>query len=315
VIYRPDAPPAAHRRHRPQLRSAFSPAHRTRDVLIAAIAFALAPFTVVMLLLPASNPAAAAPTAGGQVTASTGPDLSAPASNGLVVDGSPSPSASAAPGSPDPSASPQPPTGLTGYEWPLVGPQITLPYGPTPWGEYVVDGVKFHDGIDLATSCGDEVHAAHDGTVLAAGIDYDKYMGWIESLDPYYHLLDQKSWWHSLPLVVILDDGDGFRSIYAHESKLVVKPGETVKAGDLLGYEGATGNASGCHVHFGLFRTSETATFALDPAIVQKDLMPAHEIARVNPLLVLPFRCEIADMWALFPEKAKDCPVVPTTRP
>jgi murein DD-endopeptidase MepM/ murein hydrolase activator NlpD len=205
-----------------------------------------------------------------------------------------------------PSASPY--LGLTGYVWPLDNPVITLPFGPSDWGEFFVDGVRFHDGVDIASNCGDYVRAAHDGTVLAASRQYDDFMGWTSSLKPYYNLLDTKHWWNSLPIVIVLDDGDGYRSIYAHEYQVLVKPGQKVKAGQIIGYEGQTGNASGCHVHFGIFNPKETATFQLDPAVVSKDLMPAYEIARINPLLVLPFRCEFEEMRALRPAEALPCP-------
>src|SRR5450830_68981 len=47
---------------------------------------------------------------------------------------------------PGSSASPQPTLGLTGYVWPLIDAKITLPCGPTDWGEFFVDGQRFHDG-------------------------------------------------------------------------------------------------------------------------------------------------------------------------
>ena len=179
---------------------------------------------------------------------------------------------------------------LSGYRWPLARGRITLPFGPSPWGSRVVDGVAFHDGLDLATSCGDRVVAAHDGTVLAAGRRYDDAMGWVGDLTPYYRRLDAKQLWSTLPIVVIVDDGNGYRSIYAHFSRVVVKQGQTVRAGALLGHEGATGRASGCHLHYGLFSPFERAEFAIAPAVVERMRVPAAQIARVDPLLVLPAR-------------------------
>jgi murein DD-endopeptidase MepM/ murein hydrolase activator NlpD len=210
-----------------------------------------------------------------------------------------------------------PPSGpiLAGYVWPLDKALITLPFGPTSWGEYIVDGQLFHDGVDMATFCGDYVRAAHAGTVLAASRQYDEFIGWVGDLTPYHNLLDTKHWWNSLPITVVIDDGDGYRSIYAHESKVIVTPGQKVTAGQVIGYEGMTGNATGCHVHFGLFSPTETATFAMDPTIVKKDLVPAAEIARINPLLVLPFRCEVEEMRPLRPIEAASCPPLPTPTP
>jgi murein DD-endopeptidase MepM/ murein hydrolase activator NlpD len=178
--------------------------------------------------------------------------------------------------------------GLTGYRWPLARIRITLPFGPTAWGSRIVDGSNFHDGLDMATFCGDRVMAAHDGIVLAAGRHYDDVMGWLGDLGPYYVRLDAKKLWDTLPIVVVVDDGNGYRSIYAHFERTVVRPGQAVRAGQLLGYEGRTGRASGCHVHYGLFSTFETREFAMDPGVVKRMKVPRSEIARVDPLLVLP---------------------------
>jgi murein DD-endopeptidase MepM/ murein hydrolase activator NlpD len=180
--------------------------------------------------------------------------------------------------------------GLTGYRWPIAHPRITLPFGPTPWGEWFVDGQRFHDGIDLATFCGDRIVAAHDGTVLAAGRHFDDDLGWIGDLQPYYTRLDAKKLWTTLPIVVVIDDGNGYRSVYAHFEKITVKKGQTVRAGDLLGYEGRTGHATGCHLHYGLFSPYETASYTLDPAIVKRMKVPTTEIARVDPETVFPPR-------------------------
>jgi murein DD-endopeptidase MepM/ murein hydrolase activator NlpD len=182
---------------------------------------------------------------------------------------------------------------LTGYRWPLAHPRLTLPFGPTSWGSRMVNGQRFHDGVDLATFCGDHVMAAHDGVVLAAGRHYDAVMGWVGDLGPYLRRLDRMGIWMSLPNVVVTDDGNGYRSMYAHFSQIVVRKGQVVKAGQLLGYEGATGRASGCHVHYGLFSPLETATFAIRRDVAQRMKLPKTEIARVDPLLVLPPRAGI----------------------
>ena len=97
-----------------------------------------------------------------------------PSARPTVAAGAPGPGASARPPSvaaPGPSAAPTAPAlaTLTGYRWPLPRGRLTLPFGPSPWGSRIVDGEPFHDGIDLATFCGDRIVAAHAGTVLAAG--------------------------------------------------------------------------------------------------------------------------------------------------
>jgi murein DD-endopeptidase MepM/ murein hydrolase activator NlpD len=181
------------------------------------------------------------------------------------------------------------PAELTGYVWPLKRGRITLPFKDIPGGTRIRDGKLMHDGLDMATFCGDRVNAAHDGVVLAAGRHFDEFVGWIGDLGPYYRILDRKQLWDDLPLVVVIDDGNGYRSIYAHFSKVSVRAGDVVKAGHRIGFEGATGHASGCHVHYGLFSPLETDTFGVRKDILKRLRLPKLEIARIDPLLVLPF--------------------------
>jgi murein DD-endopeptidase MepM/ murein hydrolase activator NlpD len=190
---------------------------------------------------------------------------------------------------PSPSVAPTAPpvATLTGYRWPLPRGRLTLPFGPSPWGSRIVDGEPFHDGVDLATFCGDRIVSAHAGTVLAAGRKYDRFMGWVGDVQPYLDRLEKKRLWSTLPIVVVIDDGNGYRSIYAHFGKLAVKKGAVVKAGQLLGYEGRTGRASGCHLHYGLFSPAEVATFGIDPTVVKRMKLPDRQIARIDPMLVL----------------------------
>jgi murein DD-endopeptidase MepM/ murein hydrolase activator NlpD len=189
---------------------------------------------------------------------------------------------------PTPVPTPPPVESLTGYVSPLPRGRLTLPFGPSRWGSRIVDGQQFHDGIDLATFCGDRIVAAHAGTVLAAGRKFDQHMGWVGDLQPYLDRLEDKQLWMTLPIVVVIDDGNGYRSVYAHFRETVVKRGDVVEAGDLLGYEGQTGRASGCHLHYGLFSPLEMATFGIDPDVVKRMKVPDAQIARVDPLLVLP---------------------------
>jgi murein DD-endopeptidase MepM/ murein hydrolase activator NlpD len=154
------------------------------------------------------------------------PAVGADGGRGTLLTPPPFPPETAAP-----AATPLPLADLTGYRWPLPRGRLTLPFGPSPWGSRLVKGQPFHDGIDLATVCGDRIVAAHDGSVLAAGRHYDDAIGWVGDLSPYYRRLDAKQLWSTLPIVVIIDDGNGYRSIYAHFSKVVVKVGQLVRAG------------------------------------------------------------------------------------
>ena len=179
---------------------------------------------------------------------------------------------------------------LSGYRWPLAHGRITQPFGASAGGTLVVHGQLFHDGLDIATFCGDHVVAAHDGLVIAAGRKVDPWMGWIGSLAPSVKHRDARHTWNTLPIIIVIDDGNGYRSVYAHFNQVVVHVGDRVRAGQFIGYEGATGFATGCHVHYGLFNPLETARMELSPAVAKRTKLPPYEIARIDPLLVLPAR-------------------------
>jgi murein DD-endopeptidase MepM/ murein hydrolase activator NlpD len=180
-----------------------------------------------------------------------------------------------------------PPETLTGYRWPLTHARLTQAFGPSSGGSFIVDRRAFHDGLDIASFCGDHVVAAHDGIVIAAGRT-DRGIGWVGDIAAYHARLTEKQAWGSLAVIVVVDDGNGYRSIYVHLRRVVVKVGQSVHAGDFLGTEGATGNARGCHLHYGLFSPDEVALFQTDPEIVRRTLTPAAVIARIDPLLALP---------------------------
>ncbi len=85
---------------------------------------------------------------------------------------------------------PPPLSGLSGYRWPLPRGRLTQLFGETVFASRVVNGKPFHDGIDLATFCGDRIVAAHDGVVLAASRYFDDTVGWLGDLTRYYKRLD-----------------------------------------------------------------------------------------------------------------------------
>jgi murein DD-endopeptidase MepM/ murein hydrolase activator NlpD len=213
-----------------------------------------------------------------------------------------------------PGRRPAAPSSLTGYVWPLAHGRITLPFKAIPGGTRLKDGRLWHDGVDVASFCGDRVHAAHDGVVLATGRHFDDTIGWVGDLSRYYALLDRKQMWKDLPLVVVIDDGNGYRSIYAHFGKVVVRTGDIVKAGQLIGYEGMSGHASGCHVHYGLFSPRETKTFGVRPDLIRKLRLPLLEIARIDPLSVLPGG-EEALQTRTVPQPLKAAPPTKATAP
>ena len=208
-------------------------------------------------------------------------------------------------GSASASASPQPtfnplaksipahsvdPGQLTGYIWPVNHALITTRFAPRPptaGGFVVIDGVSYHDGVDLATHCGDKVRAAHDGTVLYAGRDYDPYLGYQGDAEPIYARLQRLGRTNEQAIVVVIDDGNGYRAEYVHLSQADAQAGAVVKAGDVIGLEGETGFASGCHLHYTLIRmdgpwqpvVARLLPFGYPPLVRE----------RINPLDVLPW--------------------------
>jgi murein DD-endopeptidase MepM/ murein hydrolase activator NlpD len=99
------------------------------------------------------------------------------------------------------------------FAWPLSG-LITQRYGP------------WHRAIDISAPFGTRVKASEAGYVVFAGWSNDGYG---------YH--------------IIIDHGHGFQTLYAHLSKMLVKAGQSVTQGMVIGNEGSTGNSTGPHLH------------------------------------------------------------------
>lgn len=188
------------------------------------------------------------------------------------------------------------PEQLTGYVWPLRNSWITSRFGSRGFGGFVViDGEEAHDGLDLWTGCYGKVRAAHDGTVLYAGRNFDVYLGYEGDAARVYARLEQKGTVKSLPYVVVIDDGNGYRSIYVHLDSYQVEQGEDVKAGDVIGREGNTGYSTGCHLHYGLIRM-DGGWQQVVPSLVEKYEYPPLVRERVDPLRVLPWNDEYAPL-------------------
>lgn len=88
-----------------------------------------------------------------------------------------------------------------------------------------------HHGADFASDKGAEIFAAADGTVSYAGNGYGT------GGDDY-------------GLCIAVDHGDGILTLYAHNSRNLVKEGDPVTRGQTIAYVGSTGNATGPHLHF-----------------------------------------------------------------
>jgi murein DD-endopeptidase MepM/ murein hydrolase activator NlpD len=114
-----------------------------------------------------------------------------------------------------------------------VDGSISASYGwrINPWPE-------FHKGLDLAADYGTPVHAAADGIVGSAG------------------------WDGGFGIKVDLDHANGYHTWYAHLSRVAIAPGAHVHKGDVIAFVGATGEATGPHLHYQIMLDGR----AIDPA-------------------------------------------------
>lgn len=119
-----------------------------------------------------------------------------------------------------------PPSNATWIE-PVSGYTISSPFGnrksPTAGAS------SNHKGVDMACPSGTPIYATRAGTVTVASYQAGGA--------GYY---------------VSINHGDGFASIYMHMTRYVVSKGQSVAQGELIGYVGSTGIATGPHLHFGV---------------------------------------------------------------
>ena len=118
------------------------------------------------------------------------------------------------------------PTGT--LQWPLpVAGTITSQFGHRV--DPITGEVSSHTGTDIACAEGTPILAAADGTVTVAnGLD---------------------SWGGSYGYYIQIDHGGGLETLYAHCSSICVTTGQQVQAGQVIGYVGHTGRATGSHLH------------------------------------------------------------------
>lgn len=107
--------------------------------------------------------------------------------------------------------------------WPASGP-ITSPFG---WRTHPIFGTaRYHSGIDIGADYGDTVVAADSGVVIFS------------------------DWMGGYGKAVIIDHGGGISTLYGHNSELLVGEGQRVSKGQAIARVGATGYATGPHLHF-----------------------------------------------------------------
>ena len=165
-------------------------------------------------------------------------------------------------------------------QWPIAGTiRITQYFGDTPFAnqhEALYSG-HGHDGLDIAAPIGTPVHAALGGTILATGnTDVGACVG------------------GSFGKWVMIKHNNGLNTMYAHLSQITAVAGQAVATGDVIGYSGETGYATGPHLHFGVYVSAVTKIIPLGQATggngaCSKAVMPVPPVSGyLNPLNYLP---------------------------
>ncbi|MCE5194007.1 MAG: M23 family metallopeptidase [Nitrospiraceae bacterium] len=114
--------------------------------------------------------------------------------------------------------------------WPVTG-NITSPFGMR---DHPKTGEKgFHSGIDIAASPGNPVTATADGIVSFSG------------------------WNGGSGNLVVIEHGFGYSTLYAHNKQNAVKVGQRIKRGEVISYAGTTGNSTGPHSHYEIWKNSK----------------------------------------------------------
>ncbi len=124
----------------------------------------------------------------------------------------------------DEAADTPPPTGDFAVTNRPVPGSITSPFGERV--HPIFGTVRSHFGIDFNGNRGDPIAAAASGTVLTAG------------------------WMNGYGNTVVISHGNGFSTVYAHQTDLAVSAGQAVVGGEVIGWVGSTGWSTGPHLHF-----------------------------------------------------------------
>ncbi len=138
----------------------------------------------------------------------------------------------------DPSLYPKPKHGI--LTWPLDYIYITQRFGTTVAGRRLYKS-GFHNGVDFRASMGTRVKVVLSGTVIGTGNT------------------DNQKGCYSYGRWILIRHSNGLTSIYAHLSASIVKSGQTVTTGQIIGYSGGmpgtdgSGYSTGPHLHVGLF--------------------------------------------------------------
>jgi murein DD-endopeptidase MepM/ murein hydrolase activator NlpD len=184
-----------------------------------------------------------------------------------------------------------PPEELKGYRWPVRGGQVIRYFGPDKAGRFEVAGKRFHDGIVITRFEGAPVKAAHKGRVIAVGRDWVREAGYDGPLDLALKRFDKElkrlknrgPEADEYPLGVVIDDGNGYSSIYTELQDIRVEVGQEVEAGQTLG-----GMARAEGLQMMRYRLARTDGRRMKVHASDRKLgYPNYARERVDPLTVL----------------------------
>lgn len=129
------------------------------------------------------------------------------------------------------------------FRWPLSKIIITQTFGDTSFSRTGAYNGHGHNGVDFGVSIGTPLYAIGDGVVLGTG-----------NTDASCPRASYGKW-------VLIKHNNGIDSLYGHMSIIGVSAGQTLKAGDQIGYTGYTGYATGPHLHLTLMVSDATRIF------------------------------------------------------
>lgn len=151
------------------------------------------------------------------------------------------------------------------YEWPVVPKYKLLEHDK--YGLRTVHMIlgkpKFHSGFDITTETNTEVKASISGVVTYAGFDERIFTG-------------ESKWDQRYGNVIEVLDNYGRKQLYAHLRNILVKKGEFIKGGDLIGLTGCSGGARVPHLHFEI-RKYNTEHSGENNTINPLILLPQHD--------------------------------------
>ncbi len=155
--------------------------------------------------------------------------------------------------------------------WPLDHFTITQLFGKTIDAQRLYSNGT-HNGIDFGISVGTPLKASLSGTVQATGNT------------------DLQSGCYSYGKWVLIKHGNGLSTLYGHMSLIKVVQGQTVTAGEVIGYSGQTGYATGPHLHFTLYASQgvEVRQYTSSMGCKQMYIPIADPKAYLDPMQYLP---------------------------